>query len=362
MKRKSLLIICVFFVSTIFANEWKIQEINNDSNYLYSITDTPEGFEYLINTYVFCGEDYFYRNVFPIPLKDKIYSYLKDGNFSIIKEDGYDSIFLPWEFLDSEIEVNKEILKFIWKNLSRRYAGYFDMRKKGFNKKEFFKVKTNLELRKLLDKYVEDCHFGIEHINFTYRQKPARDEGTRQSIDDVDTYFEKETSNAYYVRFLKCSGESYYNEFVKIGEKGINKKFIIIDARSNIGGYDDVQFKVCRYLEKNNYQGTVLVLQDNWSGSSGECWAIFGRDVYTFKKLLIGTHSGGFQNFGNNSYVRNSKLKIEMFYGISKLTYYLPSNYLGEGKGYEPDIWATTETMASVLTGLGVDVTGIEFK
>ena len=57
MKRKSLLIICVFFVSTIFANEWKIQEINNDSNYLYSITDTPEGFEYLKNTEA-------YKNIF----------------------------------------------------------------------------------------------------------------------------------------------------------------------------------------------------------------------------------------------------------------------------------------------------------
>ena len=40
----------------------------------------------------------------------------------------------------------------------------------------------------------------------------------------------------------------------------------------------------------------------------------------------------------------------------------LPSNYLGDGKGYEPQVWATTQTMKEVLEGMGIDTQGIEFK
>lgn len=40
----------------------------------------------------------------------------------------------------------------------------------------------------------------------------------------------------------------------------------------------------------------------------------------------------------------------------------LPKNYLGEGLGYEPDIWATTETMKATLEGLGLDLKGIQFN
>ena len=40
----------------------------------------------------------------------------------------------------------------------------------------------------------------------------------------------------------------------------------------------------------------------------------------------------------------------------------LPDNWLGEGKGYEPQIWATTENMKETLEKLGVVLDDIEFK
>ena len=103
-------------------------------------------------------------------------------------------------------------------------------------------------------------------------------------------------------------------------------------------------------------------MQDNWSFSSGEIWHIFGVDGLGYKRILVGTHSGGMQNYGNCDLYRNENLNIAIHFGSSNFRNILPSNYLGEGKGYKPDVWATTETMASVLTRLGVDVTGIIFQ
>ena len=103
-------------------------------------------------------------------------------------------------------------------------------------------------------------------------------------------------------------------------------------------------------------------MQDNYSFSSGELWSALGKKDLKFKRLLIGTHSGGMQNYGECELYENEKLNVDIYFGKADYKSILPSNYLGDGKGYEPDIWATTETMASVLTGLGVDVSGIIFQ
>ena len=58
----------------------------------------------------------------------------------------------------------------------------------------------------------------------------------------------------------------------------------------------------------------------------------------------------------------NEKLNVDIYFGKADYKSILPSNYLGDGKGYEPDIWATTETMKATLEGLGVDLTGIDFQ
>ena len=77
-----------------------------------------------------------------------------------------------------------------------------------------------------------------------------------------------------------------------------------------------------------------------------------------FKDLLdltlIGTHSGGAQIYGNCvSYEENG---IFFYLPSTSFVKYLPKNYLGEGKGYEPDIWANKENMKSKLESLGLDL------
>ena len=68
------------------------------------------------------------------------------------------------------------------------------------------------------------------------------------------------------------------------------------------------------------------------------------------------------QNYGNCKSFTDKKNNISLYFGHTNFRKNLPSNYLGDGKGYEPDVWSTTETMASVLEGLGVDVSGIIFQ
>ena len=268
------------------------------------------------------------------------------------------------EVFNVNIPVTKDDLDFIWEILSTKYAGFSYMKKKGLTEKKFYKIKNTKDLKKLLDKCVEDCHFQLRIREFSYEQKTAYDEGTRKSLDPSDLYFEKETSNAYYVRFTNCteSNTAFFLNMPAVSFYAQNKDFIILDARSNSGGSQTPLLSLSKSLNNLMYKGTVIVLQDNWSYSSGEVWSIFGLDGYSYKRLLVGTHSGGMQNYGNCELFYNEKLSIAIHLGYSDFRKSLPSNYLGEGKGYEPDIWATTKTMASVLTGLGVDVTGIEFK
>ena len=76
----------------------------------------------------------------------------------------------------------------------------------------------------------------------------------------------------------------------------------------------------------------------------------------------MGTHSGGLQNYGNCKTYENKDLRISLYFGKTDFTKDLPENYLGDGKGYVPDIWATTETMKSVLQEMGVDTGDIIFQ
>ena len=106
-----------------------------------------------------------------------------------------------------------------------------------------------------------------------------------------------------------------------------------------------------------------MVLQDNWSYSAGEVWRNFARqDMHPWKSILIGTHSGGCQAYGNCETFVNEDLKIGLYFGVNSFLQYMPSNYLGDGKGYEPQVWATTQTMKEVLEGLGIDTEGIIFQ
>ena len=364
MKRKSLLLFLFFLVSAIFANDWQIEEKKfNENRFWYFVRDTPSGYEYLKDTAIFAlHNNHSYQNLYSESLTDKINEYLKAGKFEIKVEDGIKQIFLIPEFLNINLDLSKEELTSIWKILSKKYAGFSDMQKKGFNKKEFLEITKSDDLKKVFDKYIEDCHFSLNLREFSYSQNTAHDEGTFKSVDSDSLYFEKETSNAYYVRFTSCSTKEYMESFENLYLKALEKDYLIIDARSNHGGSNYPQTKLLNSLIKKNYKGTVYVLQDNWSYSSGEVWEVFGCGNKSLNCKLVGTHSGGMQNYGNCRTIENKKLQLSIYIGKSNFRKFLPENYLGEGKGYEPDIWATTETMASVLTGLGVDVSGIIFQ
>ena len=68
------------------------------------------------------------------------------------------------------------------------------------------------------------------------------------------------------------------------------------------------------------------------------------------------------QNYGNIQQFQDQQTGVVLFMGNTSFKKYLPSNYLGEGKGYKPDVWATTETMKDVLEGLGIDTSDIIFN
>lgn len=374
MKRKSFIIILLFVIgSMVFANDWDVQELPYEQYVCYKITDAPEQYKNLKGSYV-CAmlSRGSYRSLYEISCKSGIIEFLKNEEFDIGTFNNMDTPFLHLSFLEKyfpevfnvNIPVTKDDLDFIWEKLSTKYAGFSDMKKKGLTEKKFYKIKNTKDLKKLLDKCVEDCHFQLRIREFSYEQKTAYDEGTRKSKDSSDVYFEKETSNAYYVRFTNCteSNTAIFLNMPAVSFYAQDKDFIILDARSNSGGSQTPLFNLCKSLNNLMYKGTVIVLQDNWSYSSGEVWSIFGMKGLKFKTLLVGTHSGGMQKYGNCALYRKEELNISIYLATGDFSKLLPANYLGEGKGYEPDIWATTKTMASVLTGLGADVTGIEFK
>ncbi len=373
MKRKSLIITLLILGSIVFANDWEVQELPYEQYVCYQITDAPEQYKNLKGSYV-CAmlSRGSYRRLYESSCKSGIIEFLKNEEFDIGTFNNMDTPFLYLSFLEKyfpevfnvNIPLTKDDLDFIWEKLSTKYAGFSDMKKKGVTEKKFYKIKNTKDLKKLLDKCVEDCHFQLRIREFSYEQKTAHDKGTRKSLDPSDLYFEKETSNAYYVRFTDCTPDNtaYFQNLPSLSYFAKDKKFIILDARSNSGGSSTPLLNLVKGLENMRYKGTLIVLQDNWSFSSGEIWHIFGLDGYSYKRLLVGTHSGGMQNFGNCELFYNEKLSIAIHLGYSDFRKSLPSNYLGEGKGYEPDIWATTKTMASVLTGLGVDLTGVEFQ
>ena len=373
MIRKSLLILLLMFGSMVFANDWEIQEMPYENYVYYVIKEAPAEYENLIDSMVCSSQSRIaYRNVYLSSCKEEILEYLKNGDFEIGNNNNAAAAFLPVSFLqtyfpevlETNIPVSKDDLDFIWEKISTKYAGFSDMKKRGFSKKQLYKIKNTQELKILLDKYVEDCHFQLRVRDFFYDQETAHDKGSKKSLDPSDIYFEKETSNAYYVRFTNCTPENtaYFQNMPAVSFFAKDKDFIILDARSNSGGSETPQFNLRKSLDNIKYKGTVIVLQDNWSFSSGEVWHTFGVDGLRFKCLLVGTHSGGMQNYGNCEAYTNENLNMAIYFGSTNFRKYLSANYLGDGKGYEPDVWATTETMASVLTGLGVDVTGIEFK
>ena len=365
MKKNLLVILFSLCCISIFASEWQLTEaVYNEKYFYYTITAAPEGYENTTGTTIYTWlSKGVCKNLYEEQCQNKILKFLDQGKFEIVPGEGKDIVYLSSDFIDlSKSKLSQEQLTYIWDTMDYHYAGLPDMKKKGFSKKKLLKANTAQKLKDLLDKYIEDCHFNLIAGDLAYSQPTAYDEGTTISTDPAGTYFEKETSNAYYVRFNECQSEAYLKNFPELGEKVVNKDFIILDARSNYGGNNYPQQQLRNYLNSRKYKGTLVILQDNGSCSSGEVMEMFPQNLCKFKVLLVGTHSAGMQNYGNVQQFQDQTTGVFLNMGNTSFKKSLPSNYLGEGKGYEPDIWAPTPEIKTVLEGLGVDVADIEFK
>lgn len=365
MKKNLLVILFSLCCISIYASEWQLTEaVYNEKYFYYTITAAPQAFENTTGTTVYTWlSNGVCKNLYEEHSQDKILKFLDQGKFEIVPGEGKDIVYLSSDFIDlSKSKLSQEQLTYIWDTMDKHYAGLSNMKKKGFSKKKLLKANTAQKLKDLLDKYMEDCHFKLVAGDLAYSQPTAYDEGTSPSKDPAGTYFEKETSNTYYVRFNECQSEAYLKSFPELGEKVVNKAFIILDARSNSGGNNYPQMQLRNYLNSSEYKGTLVILQDNWSCSSGEVMEMFPQNLCKFKVLLVGTHSAGMQNYGNVQSFQDSQTGVFLFMGNTSFKKYLPSNYLGEGKGYKPDVWATTETMKDVLEGLGIDTSDIIFN
>ena len=107
-------------------------------------------------------------------------------------------VFAKENNANKKYKFSKAELSYIWETLSDNYAGFDEMEEQGLTEKKFLKTKTFADLTKLFDQYICDCHFYFRYKDLDYRQPFAHDEGTTESTDPAgQTYFEKETSNAY---------------------------------------------------------------------------------------------------------------------------------------------------------------------
>ncbi|MBQ7970319.1 MAG: hypothetical protein IJ293_04980 [Treponema sp.] len=339
---------------------WMIQEKRNEMLFGYELVQVPKEYsdiEKKIFTYI----DYkFPSEWISVSNEERILECLKKKNFEI--RTGYDGkkyiVLFPTSLSATFLQ---EELLYVWEILSNNYADFGEMERKGFSKEKLLKIKNEKDFYKYFDKWINDRHFSIRIKNFYYTQPTSRDEGSFLSRDTSNIYFEKETSNAYYIRFNDCWSHDYYAKLPIAGVDASKKDFIILDARSNFGGDNGPIFSFRKYLQNIQYSGTVVILQDNYSFSSGELWHAFGTKDLNYKCLLVGTHSGGMQRLCNTTY-ENKNLDIVIVAGKYYMNSLLPENYLGEGKGYKPDIWATTATMKETLENLGVDLEGITFR
>ncbi len=260
---------------------------------------------------------------------------------------------------DSRFTKEKET---IYSTLKNHYVGFDTMVERGFSEEVWDSVSNYDEIKILFDKCINDTHLYISNNNdFEYRQYQQFDEDSIRSNDPDKTFVKKTTSNTYYLRYNSCDiNWKEYADLPNLADEASAYNFIVLDFRSNYGGGNNQQYQFFYNLNQKNYKGTIYVTQDNWSYSSGEVWMMAYRFKDTLNVKLIGTHSGGMQIYGNC--VKYNKNGIYFYLPSTSFATWLPDNYLGEGKGYEPEIWANKDNMKGILENLGLDLSGIVFN
>lgn len=252
--------------------------------------------------------------------------------------------------------------KTIYSVLKKHYVVFDTMVGRGFTKQAWEQTSDYDEVRALFDKCINDTHLYINNNHgFEYRQHQQFDEDSIRSSDADKTFIKKTTTNTYYLRYNSCDVNwAEYAGLPDLAAEAAGYDFIVLDFRSNYGGGNYQQYLFFDNLYKSSYSGTIYVTQDNWNYSAGEVWIIANRFKDKLNLKLIGTHSGGMQIYGNC--VKYNENGIYFWLPSTSFATNLPENYLGEGKGYEPDIWANKNNMKAVLEKLGLDLSGIVFN
>ncbi len=262
---------------------------------------------------------------------------------------------------DADARFKKE-KQTIYSMLKSHYAGFDMMVERGFTKQAWDQCSNYDDIRALFDTCINDMHLIITNYKeFTYHQNQAFDADSIRSNDPERTFIKKTTSNTYYLRYNSCN--VYWDEYAalpSLAEEAATYDYIVLDFRSNGGGGNTQQRQFFNNLYNLNYKGTIYVTQDNWSYSSGEVWMMASRFTDKLSVKLIGTHSGGMQIYGNC--VEYNKNGMYFYLPGTSFATILPDNYLGEGKGYQPDIWANKNNMKQKLEALGLDLRGITFN
>lgn len=352
-----------------FSPNWNVK---NDAGeycyYSYTIRFAPDKYADFIGTDVFYSLDgYNVGNMWYKDCRQSIQKALDYEEFHLFQMGDRSYICTEINFNDSTYKHVKkpsfeDEKKAIYSILSLNYAGFSDMKKKGFSKEIWNEASSYDDITAIFDKYINDTHLSINtNSGYNYHQSQRFDEGCERSQDEYRTFNVMRTSNTYYIRYNSCdiSWDSYL-KFPSLAKDAKNKDNIVLDFRSNNGGGNVQQIDFFRTLVDSGYKGTIYILQDNWSYSSGEVWEVTGMFSKKLNFKLVGTHSGGMQRYGNCRSIEKKGVRI--WTPTTSFAHMLPDNYLGEGLGYEPDIWATTTDMKEVLEGLGLDLTGVIFR
>ena len=259
----------------------------------------------------------------------------------------------------------------IYEVLSTQYAGFEDMKQKGFSERKFKAVHNYDDLKECFDKYINDWHFSLLIGNdFQYYQKPDSDT-TNKSTDPDNTFEVIENPNTLYVRCNNCTDSN--PDYWKIGDsefayKALSYDYLVFDFRSNSGGTDSPFIPFVNVLSSCKYEGKIIITQDRWCFSGGELYGILynmyhilGKQFNPNQFIVVGTNSGGMQLYGNCKLIEKENIKFWL--PTKKFEPVLQNEkYEGEGKGYKPDIYATKENIKESIEKLGADLAGIDIK
>lgn len=352
-----------------FSPNWNVKNASGEyCYYVYTIQSAPEKYAAYIGTTVYYSSGAgSVGNMWHKDCKQFILLALDYEEFHLFQMDNQFYICTEINFNESPYKHIKkpsfeEEKNAIYSILSSNYAGFSDMEKKGFTNEIWKAAASYDDITAIFDKYIKDTHLSIStNGGYYYHQTQRFDEGCEKSKDPDYTFNVMRTSNTYYIRYNNCDTSwEYYLNFPSYAKDAKNKENIVLDFRSNYGGGNGQQFEFLGNLANSGYKGTIYILQDNWSYSSGEVWMVTGQFSKQLNLKLVGTHSGGMQLYGNCKSIEMDGVTI--WTPTTSFGFVLPDNYLGEGLGYEPDIWATTANMKEVLEGLGLDLTGVIFR